>query len=152
MDKYELEAKLKSIVEELCKDEGAQLVELTVRRQNRDMYVQVLADKPAGGISVAECAHINHRLIIVMDEGNFCPEGYILEVSSPGLDRPLTTQKDFSRCLGKQVMVFLKEELAGKFEYTGTIESVGEDSVDITAAGAPVRIPLSVIIKAQQII
>jgi ribosome maturation factor RimP len=152
MDKYELEAKIKSMVEGYLAGENAELVELIVRRQGRDIFVKVLADKVSSDISVGECARINSRLTTAIDEEGIFPEGYILEVSSPGLDRPLTTRQDFVRCRGRHVTAFLKEPLAGRFEYTGTIEQVQEESVDIMTGGQVVNIPLSIISKAKQII
>jgi ribosome maturation factor RimP len=150
MDKYELESRLTSVITEYLAEQHLELVELTVRRQGPDMCVKVLADRPEGGISLSECAGVNRQLTRIIEEGSFFPGGYAVEVSSPGLDRPLTTKNDFSRCRGRRVQVFLREQYSGKFEYGGSIEGVDEEAVLIKTQDQVVRLPLSVISKAKQ--
>ena len=77
---------------------------------------------------------------------------YSLEVSSPGLDRPLKTKKDFLRVSGREVVFYLSENLHGKKEHQGVIKDVSEEKVEVQTKSGLVSIPFKIINKAVQII
>jgi ribosome maturation factor RimP len=77
---------------------------------------------------------------------------YILEVSSPGLDRPLKSRNDFLRCINRKVRVFLNEPINGKSELEGVITEVKDDSVYIVINTESIEVPLSKVAKAKQVI
>jgi ribosome maturation factor RimP len=87
----------------------------------------------------------------MLDENEFIDNRYILEVSSPGLDRPLVTKNDFLRCLKKRVRFFLTEPINGKPEWEGAILKADDEAVYVDI-GEELVIPLSKINKAKQII
>src|SRR6185436_20499576 len=92
----EIKEKLTGLAVPVCAKVGVDLIELNVRRQGRDIAIQILADRPTGGITLAECSDLNRRMIEAIDQtATLPPEEYSIEVSSPGLDRPLKTRKDF---------------------------------------------------------
>src|SRR3989338_5052122 len=82
---------------------GADLVELTVKRRGRTQVIEVLVDKDSGGITLGECSVINREIFRQCDEAQILGEDFQVEVSSPGLDRPLRTAKDFSRKRGQSI-------------------------------------------------
>lgn len=152
MDRQELELELKLLLNNYLKEQGLDLVDLIYRCEGRSLVIRVLTDKPEGGISIGECAKLNRDICSILDEKDILKEGYILEVSSPGLDRPLVRKEDFLRCRNKEVRFFLNEPINGKIEFQGKISKVEDDAVYITIQEETLRIPLTRIIKAKQII
>jgi len=93
--------------------------------KERDWYLRVYIDKP-GGIEVDDCQELSERLEKILDEQDIIKESYILEVSSPGLDRVLKKERDFIREQGKVVDVTLYEPLDGNKILTGTLTGFDE--------------------------
>ncbi len=116
-----LQENLENLIHPLIKENGLFLVELKVLRKGRDVCVEILVDKPLGGISLAECSSVNRKINDTIEEKGIIAENYTIEVSSPGLDRPLTTSNDFQRIIGRCVRIFLSRPVADKIEYEGLI-------------------------------
>lgn len=152
MDREALIGRLRSLIDGLLVPRGLELVDLIVRHEGRDLVLRILVDRPEGGIALGECANINRDIGAMLDELALLEENYILEVSSPGLDRPLVTKKDFSRCLNKKADVFLRNPVEGKVEYVGVISKVDETSVYLVTNKGEVILPLTEISIAKQII
>jgi len=150
LDKELLREQLLGIINDYLKSQDLVLVDLIVRYEGNMLALRVFADRPEGGITVDECARINKYIGNVLDEKDLISEKYILEVSSPGLDRPLKTKSDFLRCLGKKVVFFLKEPVYGKLELKGMITEVNDDAVKIEANGSILEIPIINIGKSKQ--
>ena len=142
------------------------LVDIICRYEGGDFFIRILADrpqghglassgqshKPEGGINLDECAMLNRDIGKLLDEKDMIQERYILEVSSPGLDRPLKTKEDFSLFLNKKAKFFLNELINGKLEWEGLINKVGEESVSISMADSLIEVPFLKINKARLII
>ena len=128
------------------------LVELIVRKSGGSVSIQILADKPQGGITIEDCAIVNRKMCAAFEEQNFIEGHYVVEVSSPGLDRPLTTAQDFLRVMGRAVRFLLSQPIEQKVEYAGRIEKVDNDVVHISLDTGGVGIPILYINKAKQII
>jgi len=152
MVSQEILAELKRIIAEDLAKNNFELVEFTHRYEGRDLVLRLLVDKPQGGIAMDECESLNRSLGQLLDEKDIIPVRYVLEVSSPGLDRPLSTGKDFMRCLNKQAVFFLNEQVEGKLQVQGRITSAGDMSVSIDYSGKALEIPLTKINKAKLII
>lgn len=152
MDRQELISQLKALAEGFLKERGLDLVDIIYRYEGRDLILQLLVDKPEGGISLGECAYINQELSRILDEKDMLQARYILEVSSPGIDRPLKERQDFLRCLNRRARFFLNQAVNGKIEWEGTIVKVGQESVYVDTASGTLEIPLSGINKAKQVI
>jgi len=152
MDRYEITGELSRIISEYLEARGLELIELVYRREGREQVLRVLTDRPQGGISLGECAQLNRELGLLLDEKALLEERYLLEVSSPGLDRPLHSRNDFLRCKNKTIKLFLREPVEGKIEWDGRITQVDEEAVHIETRDKPLTIPLSSINKAKQII
>lgn len=143
---------LKEIIRPLLDEEDVELVELSFIRRRNNSLLRLLVDKRKGGISLEDCARLNQRLGELLDTRNAIQDRYVLEVSSPGLDRPLKTKNDFLRCLGQKVKFFLNEAINGKIEIDGVINKVEDEAVIIDTREGALGIPLSRINKAKQII
>ncbi len=148
MAKDSLQDRVKDIVCAALRDNGAELVDMTHRKEGKRKVLRVLADKEAG-ITVEECARMNEIIGEALDKEDFMDEYYILEVSSPGLDRPLKTKADFLRIKGKRVRVHTYEPIDGRREFAGILEAVEDDSIGVYEENAKlIKMPLSKISKA----
>lgn len=152
MDRQAIIEELKVIIENYLKSQSLDLVDFIYRYEGRDLVLRILIDKPEGGISLGECAFHNQDISRILDEKNILQTGYILEVSSPGLDWPLKTKNDFLRCIDRKVKFFLNESIEGKLELDGIIQKVDAEAVYIGTKDRILAIPISKIGKAKQII
>lgn len=153
MYRDEMLLKVNPLIRDHLEKQGYCLVDSRFyKAQGRGPVLEVLADRPEGGITLDECARLNRELGGLLEARAALPEAYELDVSSPGLDRPLTTEADFRRCRGKEVRIFLKEEVAGKIETAGVIEDVTGESVILKTNENLIGIPLVKVNKAKQVI
>ncbi|MFH1640417.1 MAG: ribosome maturation factor RimP [Candidatus Omnitrophota bacterium] len=152
MDKQEIISELKDIIGEYLRVQGLDLVDLIYRYEGRGLFLRILTDRPQGGINLAECARLNNEISRILDEKDILQGRYILEVSSPGIDRPLKTKSDFERCMNRKARFFLSEPVNGKIELEGVIAKAEDDSVYIDIEGESVDIPLAKLAKAKQIV
>jgi len=150
LDKELLREQLSGIINSYLESQGLALVDLVVRYEGNNLSLKIFADRPQGGITLDECAMINKYVGNILDEKELIGEKYILEVSSPGLDRPLRTKNDFLRCLGKKAVFFLKEPVCGKLELRGIITEASDDLVKIDAGDGILEIPIINIGKSKQ--
>ncbi len=142
------------IATRLAQTQGLELVEVKIGRHKKDVLIQILADKPHGGINLAECSLLNRALVEAIDKERFFSEdNYSLEVASPGLDRPLVTYKDFLRNLDSEIQLWLKEQVAGKKEYAGVVTSATQEALTLlTEEKKEIIVPLDQIIKGALVI
>jgi ribosome maturation factor RimP len=145
----ELTERVRSLAEPVLARHGAELIELAVKR-GRTQLVRIVADR-SGGIDLETCARVSEELSRMLDADDPIAGRYTLEVSSPGLDRPLRTPADFRRVIGSRVRVVLSAELDAR-QYEGTLEEVGEDRVRVSASEGPIEVPLADIAKAKVVL
>jgi ribosome maturation factor RimP len=125
----EIQKKVEGIALPLLGAAGVDLVELKVKQHHKDVNIEFTADLPEGGITIGQCAQLNRAIVEALDLDGFLGEDYTLEFSSPGLDRPLTTSKDFARNLNYEIRLLLNTAVEGKKELTGVLVSVNPDSL-----------------------
>lgn len=99
-------------------------------KEGNTWFLRAYIDKE-GGITVDDCEVINRKLGDWLDQEDFIQESYILEVSSPGLGRPLKKEKDFARSTGREVEVKLYKALNKQKDYTGVLEAYDKDTVTL---------------------
>ena len=148
MDIKELVKGVEELVSPLLDKESVELVEILYRRESGKMVLRFLVDVP-GGITLAECARLNNEIGKVLDESNMPLANYLLEVSSPGLDRPIKTVKDFLRAVGKKVRLLYSKDGREKVTYIGEVKSVDNESVTLAMEGKEEVIPIDKIVKAR---
>lgn len=107
-----------------------ELVDTEYVKEAGTWYLRVYIDKE-GGIGVDDCETVSHLLDKWLDEEDFIPDSYILEVSSPGLGRPLKKEKDFARSLGKPVELHFYQAVDGARELEGVLTAWDADSVTV---------------------
>ncbi len=127
MAKY-VEETVAKIVTELIAGKGLDLVAVEYVKE-RDWYLRVFIDKE-GGIEIDDCQELSEKLEDILDSRNIIADSYILEVSSPGLDRVLKTERDFAREMGKMVEVNLYAPMDGEKILIGKL--TGKDERGIT--------------------
>jgi ribosome maturation factor RimP len=137
-----------ALVEPVLNDLGYELVEVQFRREGHGQVLRVMIFRPEG-IGVEDCARVSREVSHLLDVEDLVDQAYHLEVSSPGLDRPLKTARDFARCRGSQVHLILAE--TGE-EITGTIGEVGEQEVSLDTAQGARMISLALVKKAKLVI
>lgn len=148
----ELTEKLEVLVKHCIDELSFDLVEWEVKQRGKTVVIDILADKCSGGITIDECILINKRIVLSIEEKQWFGEDFVVEVSSPGLDRELKTLNDYSRALGKKVRVHLLESIEGKVEHHGMITGAQGDQIFIQVKDKIIEIPLECISKAVQII
>jgi ribosome maturation factor RimP len=145
---------LREKIEPLIKDEGLEMVEFKFSGTGHSCILRVFVDK-AGGVSVEQCASLSRKLGDFLDTEDIIPGKYTLEISSPGLDRPLVESADFKRKVGEKVRVFLNEAVSGKREMEGKIKHLSEENLVLEESSASGQngkeciIPLKKINKAK---
>jgi len=125
-----LAAQLAAIAEPVLTDLGFRLVRVVLSGRN-GTTVQIMAERPDGTISVKECADISRRLSPVLDAHDPIQGQYTLELSSPGIDRPLVRPSDFEDWAGYEAKIEMKELIAGRKRFRGTLEGVEGEEVRI---------------------
>lgn len=131
MSKREIyEQKTEEILLPIMEEYGFELVDVEYVKEGSNWYLRAYIDKP-GGITVNDCEVVSRRLSDILDEKDYIEESYIMEVSSPGLGRPLKKEKDFKRSLGEEVEVRTYRMTDKKKEFTGILKSYDADTVTI---------------------
>ena len=143
--------RIKELVSSIFTQKGYDLVELTIKRESGRMILRFLADRATGGITLDECADLNSKIGEILDEADLIQENFALEVSSPGLDRPLKTEKDFIRKLEKNIRVFLSGPVNKKLEFVGKLVKVTEGTIILLVNSYEVVIPIDKINQAKEI-
>ncbi len=149
MQKDILLEKVRELVSNILQDNGIELIDITYRRESAGNVLRISADTERG-ITIDECARMNETISDALDESNIIEDKYILEVSSPGLDRPLKSKNDFLKAKGKRVRVHTYMVIDNKKEFIGNLEDANEKEVSIlTDSGARVAIPFDKISSAR---
>ncbi|MCL6612168.1 MAG: ribosome maturation factor RimP [Peptococcaceae bacterium] len=135
------------VVEEL----GLELVDVEFVKEGGRWILRVYIDKP-GGVSHHDCEAVSHRLDMLLDEMDPIPHSYTLEVSSPGIERPLKKLGDFRRFSGHMVNVTTFAPLAGSRKFTGKIGGVEGNAVILEEEGRKTVIPFDQVASAKLLV
>ncbi|MCI8782238.1 MAG: ribosome maturation factor RimP [Dorea sp.] len=133
------EQKTEEILNPIVEEYGFELVDVEYVKEGSTWYLRAYIDKP-GGICIDDCEAVIRRLSDILDEKDYIDDAYILEVSSPGLGRPLRKEKDFRRSLGEEVEVRTYRMIEKQKEFTGILKEYDEKTVTIEEDGGNVRI------------
>jgi len=125
-----LAAEIAGLAEPVLADLGFRLVRVVVSGRN-GATVQIMAERPEGTITVEECAEISRRLSPVLDVRDPMKGQYTLEVSSPGIDRPLVRPSDFDAWAGYEAKIEMKELISGRKRFRGVLEGIEGEEVRI---------------------
>jgi ribosome maturation factor RimP len=134
---------------------GLELFNVQFRREAAGMVLRVQIDRPGSGataeesVSVEDCAHVSRDLSALLDVEDVVPTAYTLEVSSPGLDRPLRGRDDYDRFAGRRAKVVMRQPVDGQTFFKGRLAGVDADTVLIDGDdGRRHRVPIGIVTRA----
>ena len=131
MSKREVyEQKTEELITPFVEDKGFELVDVEYVKEGGNWYLRAYIDKP-GGITVDDCEVISRSLSDKLDEEDFIEGAYILEVSSPGLGRPLKKEKDFVRNMGQEVELRTYRAIEKQKEFRGILDAYDKSSITL---------------------
>ena len=130
MAKQNIEQKTEELLQPITDRRGFELVDVEYVKEGSDWYLRAFIDKE-GGISVDDCEAVSRELEKLLDEQDLVPGAYILEVSSPGLTRPLKKEKDYIRNLGKPVEIHTFKPIDGAKEFIGDLLRYDKEQVTL---------------------
>lgn len=148
----ELQKKIESATKSLMDEMEIEFVDFQIKQRGKLVAIIITADKVHGGITIDECSRLNKSISYLIEDHCLIDGEFILEVDSPGLDRPLITTRDFKRNQGREVTVYLLEPLQNKKELRGFIKDVSDNSVILESSKETITIDTHLIEKAMQII
>jgi len=141
---------VESLVEPILEQMGYELVDVEYVSSFGRWILRLFVDKE-GGVTIGDCARISEELGDLIDVKEFIRHEYSLEVSSPGLDRPLRKEKDLSRAFGKRVRVRLGVPLEGRRNFTGILLRYGDGILHLDLDGKEVALSWRDVAKANLI-
>ncbi len=124
------EASTEEMVLPIINANNFELVDVEFIKEAGTFYLRIYIDKE-GGITIDDCEIVSRALSDKLDEKDFIEESYILEVSSPGVGRPLKKDKDFARSIGEEVDVKLFKPIDKQKEFNGILESFNEEEITV---------------------
>ncbi len=135
---------------------GLLIDEVAIRREGRQQVLRVVLDRPGSGatpddsVSITDCERVSHELGTILDVEDLLPDSYTLEVSSPGLDRPLRGAGDYVRFAGRLAKIVTREPVERQTAFAGRLRGLdGDDVLFEREGGRLVRLPLSLISRAR---
>ena len=142
--------KITETIKPLLEEEKIELIEAIYRREAGRQVLRLLVDTETG-ITLGDCTKLNGKISQVLDESGVITESYVLEIDSPGIDRPFKVKRDYERAKGRLVRVTLNEAILDKKEYIGRLEEISNDSIkiDVKKKGI-IDIPFTKITRARQ--
>lgn len=143
--------RVKELIAPYLAENEIELVDIVYRRESQGMVLRLSVDKE-GGIRLSECEELNNYLSAKLDEESLIDERYILEVSSPGLDRPIKTDRDFRRAMAKELEIDTYEPVDGKKHMAGRLIGMDDAAIVIESSGISAVIPKSKIAMARLMI
>lgn len=150
IDQTEILNRVRELIGPLLAGRGVELVDLACHPGGGGLTLRLLVDT-ARGITLDELSGLNRSIGALIEEHDLIPDRYLLEVSSPGLDRPLKKAADFERVIGRRVRVTTSVPVAGRSEHRGEVLSAGEETVTLRLdSGEKRQVPLSLIAHAVQ--
>lgn len=140
--------RLRAVTEPLCQAENMELVHIECLPDRRGPLLRIYLDKP-GGITLDDCAYMSRQLGDLIDIQLEDLESYRLEVSSPGVDRPLSKEADFMRFKGSRVRIETRDPIDGRRRFTGLLKGMSGNRVTLEVDNQVVDVPFEMISRAR---
>jgi len=145
----ELRTRLWPIVEPIAEEEGLELVEVEFVQQSGNWVLRIYLDKP-GGVQLDDCERVSRRLSPVLDVEDLIPHRYVLEVSSPGLERELRKEREFRWAMGKAIQCWVSKSVGGRTLFTGHLRGITEEALSLEEPdGQLYELPRGLVTKAR---
>ncbi len=141
MSKKDIPAMVENLALPIAQEVGLELVDVEFVKEGPHWYLRVFLDKD-GGLEVEDCCAMSERLSNILDEKDPIPQAYMLEVSSPGLERPLKKKADFTKYTGRLVRVKAFAPIAGKKEVVAQLRGLDNEDVVLAVDNEEIKVPL----------
>ena len=138
---------VRQVVEPILQSQGFELVDLEYRRESRGWVLRIYLDRE-GGVTLDDCAGVSGEVGALLEVKEVIPNPYVLEVSSPGLTRPLKKPEDFDKYRNRLVKIKLYQPLEGRKNFKGTLLGLEGEKVRLDIEGLVYELPLQGIAKA----
>jgi ribosome maturation factor RimP len=146
--KSRVEAQVATLVEPYIEEQGLELVDVEYVREGAHWYLRVYIDKE-GGIELDDCSTVSRIVSAKLDQADPISQAYMLEVSSPGLERPLKKEQDFERFKGSLVTVNTTVGFQGYTEFTGNLVGLEDNQIILEFENERISIPRDQVKKAR---
>ena len=147
---------IRAIAERVAQARGLEVWDIQSRRETTGHVVRVFIDRPGPAatpdesVSVEDCAEVNRELSTILDVEDPLPFAYTLEVSSPGLDRPLRSDGDYKRFAGRLAKIVVSQAVDNQKAFEGRLRGVENDAVLLEASNGRIhRLPLKLITRGR---
>lgn len=148
----QVQDKVALLIEGPLQEMGYELVRVGLSGGTRPV-LQVMAERADGApMTVEDCSGISHTVSLLLDAENPIAGAYALEVSSPGIDRPLTRPKDFERFAGFEVRLETREPVAGRRRFRGRLKGIADGAVSVATDEGEAVVPFEAISKARLVL
>ena len=144
-------ASIQALVEPILVEHRMELVELTCRPAGGQWLIRLLVDR-VGGVTIQQCATVNQLIGHALDAANLIEGGYTIEVSSPGLDRPLVSKRDFERALGEELKMDLISDEGRSKELEGVLLAVQPEAIVVKTPSGNLTVPMGQIRMAKKVV
>jgi ribosome maturation factor RimP len=149
VDRQAIEDRVAPLAERVAEREGCELVHVEYVNQSGRWILRLFIDRP-DGVHIDDCAAVSRQMSAMLDVEDFIPHAYHLEVSSPGLDRPLRKGDDYRRFAGEPVSIRTSSPIGGRRRFRGILEKFENEVVTVTdESGTSFEIPLEKVSKAR---
>ena len=128
------ESKTEKLLAPIAEKFQVEIYDIEYVKEGNDYYLRAYIDK-SEGVNIEDCEHVSRALSDALDEADFIPDAYVLEVSSPGLGRTLKKDKHFEKSIGQEVELKLFKPIDKCKEFAGTLESFDADSITVNIDG-----------------
>ena len=144
-------AKLRAVAEPILAESEMELVELTCRPHSGGQLLRFLVDK-VGGVTIQQCAKTNQRIGEALEAASLIEGRYTIEVSSPGLDRPLVSRRDFERAIGEELQIEMLVDEQRVKSLEGMLLAVQPEAIVLNMVSGNVTVPMAQIHRATKVI
>ncbi|MFC1576136.1 ribosome maturation factor RimP [Candidatus Omnitrophota bacterium] len=137
--------RVKELLEPIAKERNHYVVDITCKRESGKLVLRIVVDN----VSMEGCTRLNNDLSEILDKEDFISQEYTLEVSSPGLDRRLTSDNDFVWATGRNIKVTTYAPIDGKNVFNGILVGLGKDTIVVEENGISTEVPREKIASAK---
>lgn len=143
-----LKNRIRSMTEPLISNMGYELVDVEYAKEGKEWFLRFYVDSPSG-ITLDDCERLSYTLSELLDREDPVPHAYNLQVSSPGLERPLKKPSDFARFAGRMITLKTTQPLEGHRKWKGQIVSAHEEGIVLRTGDVEMEIPYGLISSAR---
>ena len=135
----DIEAKAEALLIPIVEERSLELVDVEYVKEAGSFYLRAYIDKE-GGVTIDDCEAVSRAFNPKLDEADFIDDSYTMEISSPGLGRPLKKEKDYARSIGKELEIHTYQAIDGEKEFFGVLEAYDKDTVTVTEESGQTRV------------